>query len=145
MEEISLLEEVKIASPFELEIKVHKPGADKYILNCHGKVSQVLMCSKALKEFEHPCDLNFEVVVDLDAKVPTWELNGDYDEVYEIRVNPCSPDFDISEIIRQEIILQEPMVPISDESLSVDWIEHEEEKPEVDPRWEALKKLKKDS
>lgn len=142
---MSHLEDIRIATDLEMDFNCHQTGVSSFILKCKGKTTQLLECSRSLKDYGHEVNLQFDILIELDAKAKSgFDIDNMEDEAYEICVNSNNPDFDISEIIRQEILIQEPMIPLNPDTESNEWLEVEEkeETEKIDPRWEALKKLK---
>lgn len=151
-EEMKCIEDVRFANAVVVSLDTHQTGVNSFVLKCHLESVQILECSRTLKDFRNPVDFTFEVIVTLNSKTER-SLGIDYTDnmhkmhnmdegAYEVCVHSHETNFDISEIIRQEVLLQEPMIPIDPEADTQEWIEAEEEKEKVDPRWAALKKLK---
>ncbi len=141
-DELDSVTDIKFAEPLSVYFDCQQTSASEYLLKCRVKTTQVLECSRTLSEYENKVDLVFEIIIELKKTMRDWEVCDEEDEVYKILVNPNASDFDISEIVRQEILLHEPMVPVGDKDTSGDYIEEEEDESGIDPRWAALKKLK---
>lgn len=142
-EELKHMENVRFASDVTLSIDVHQTGVNSFVLKCQLEGKQILECSRTLKDFESPLNLDFEILAELNSKSEkTIDVDNMDEEAYEIQIQSHQTEFDISEIVRQEVLLQEPMVPIDPQADTQEWIEAEEEEEKTDPRWDALKKLK---
>ena len=106
-----------------------------------------LTCDISNEEFAHPISNNIKVLV---------KFGEEYDDSNEEVITIPSGDssFNISQIIYEAIVLSIPMKKISPnvneeddyhkilEKFSPKNKEEEEKTEEIDPRWEALKKLK---
>jgi len=107
------------------------------------------ICARSLDEFEY--ELSYPLTILLrrqkSTKKPDWEDDGE--ETFQVTVPEDLRELDITEIIRQTIELERPLSPIKpgveipDGVLpdDVPIVEAVEEEP-IDPRWEALRKLK---
>ena len=72
------------------------------------------------------------------------ELDDTDDETFGFRVPSVQDHVDVTECVRQLVILQEPLHPVKDDP-DKDFVWEAGEKSEVpdgDPRWEKLKALK---
>lgn len=142
-EELKHIEDIRFAQDVAVSIDTHQTGVSSFVLKCQLESVQILECSRTLKDFNNPLDLSFEIVVALNSKTERAIDVDNMDEgAYEVCFHSHETSFDISEIIRQEVLLQEPMIPIDPKADSQEWIEAEEEEEKIDPRWAALKKLK---
>lgn len=149
------IEDIRFVDKLTIKVDAHQMGINSFILKCKGSAVQYLECSRTLKDFESPVAFQFEIHVKVDSKskIETEGYNVDEvsDEAYEVAIKPQDDYFDITEMVRQEILLKEPMIPIDPNTSDKEWIESEElgeadgeDKP-TDPRWDALKKLKIES
>ncbi len=97
--------------------------------------------------FDRP--FSTEIVVEVERlSVAKQELDEDDADVFAYKI-PQGQDFvDVSECIRQLVILQEPVAPVKNPDEDFIFVSNnqpdegsEEAKP-LDPRWEKLKALK---
>ncbi|TXF77232.1 YceD family protein [Chryseobacterium sp.] len=102
-----------------------------------------LVCDITNDHFDHPVENEMKVLV---------KFGEEYDDSDEDVITIPSKDhaFNVAQLIYEEVMLAIPMKKISpdisDEDLAIleqfSPKEEIEEEPKVDPRWEALKKLK---
>ncbi len=105
-----------------------------------------LVCDISNEEFDHPIEHEIKVLV---------KFGEEYDDSDEDVITIPSTDhaFNVAQLIYEDVILSIPMKKVSanidDEDLEIldkyspKEAENEEtDKEEIDPRWEALKKLK---
>ena len=107
------------------------------------------ICARSLDEFEF--ELTYPLAILLrrqkSTTKPDWEDDGE--ETFQVTVPEDLRELDITEIIRQTIELERPLSPVKPgveipEGVlpdDVPIVEEVEEEP-IDPRWEALRKLK---
>ncbi len=105
-----------------------------------------LICDISNEPFRHPIENEVKVLVKFGE-----EYDDSNEEVITIPMNDHS--FNIAQLIYEDVVLSIPMKKISPEVSEEDLEilekfssgiedEKEEEEPESDPRWDALKKLK---
>lgn len=105
-----------------------------------------LICDISNETFRHPIENEVKVLVKFGE-----EYDDSNEEVITIPMNDHS--FNIAQLIYEDVVLSIPMKKISPEVSEEDLEilekfspgiedEKEEEEPESDPRWDALKKLK---
>ena len=134
---------LRLASDVAVDILV-TPIKDGWMLDCKAIGSQILECSRSTEDFEHKFSVGFQVLVEIETKVANWEMmEEDDDNIFRIRLNPQSDGFSIEECLRQSILLEEPISPISNPGDDFKWDDPKNQDAEVDPRWNALLKLKK--
>lgn len=128
---------------------VHNVGSMFRIsLNVIGEV--VVACDRCLDDLTVPIDANYEFAVRMG------DGNDEQDDVYYLAERDNA--FDISDILYDTILLALPIVRYHEEGECNQemagqlrkYAEHDEDNGEedsqaVDPRWEALKKLKNDN
>ena len=120
----------------------------EFEIKVHGTVE--LICDLTTEAFNEPIENEIKILV---------KFGEEYDDSDEdiITIPRQDHEFNISQLVYEAIVLAVPMKKISpnisDEDLSLldqyssDILptgdSNEEEEPEIDPRWDALKKLKK--
>ncbi len=102
------------------------------------------ICGRSLEEFEAELDFPFTILIRRQGsiKTPQWEDDGE--ETYQVVVPEDLRELDVTEVLRQAIELERPLSPIKpgvDLPEGVLPEEAPQEEP-IDPRWEALRKLK---
>lgn len=105
---------------------------------------QMLICSRTLEEFEHPFKVPLHVRIVLDSRANACELSDGDEEEYLLRANPTVSMVDLSECIRQQILLNEPFTPLKNPEEEFRWSSEEgAEEEEKSSPWGELEKLKK--
>jgi len=141
-----IFDELHLKGDLVAQVLVSPEGPSKCLVT--GSISgvQTLTCVRSLEPFDRPFET--ELVIEVErTQVAKQELNDEDDEVYAYSI-PQSQDFvDVSECVRELIILQEPLAPVKNPD--EDFIFVTNNKPEeedggkpTDPRWEKLKALK---
>ena len=136
-------EGVRLVGSVVVELNVERAPNEATL---DGEVSgkQWLVCGRSLEEFEHPFVIPLRIKVCLDPHCNSCELDDGEDEEYLIRINPTAPTLDLSECIRQQILLNQPINPTKNPDEEFQWsLQEEGLKEESDPRWRELEKLKK--
>lgn len=140
----SLFEELRLEGSLRGEFQVFPQGSESYLV--HGSVqgTQILTCVRTLETFSHPFDLELSIDVKRSSQVATQEMEDDDGDTYLVRIPALQESVDITECVRQLVILQEPMNPVKDPSGDFVWKDPgaEPEESVSDPRWEKLKALK---
>ncbi len=140
----ALFEELHLTGPLKLGVSVIPEGKDKWFLS--GTVSGVqnLICARTAEPFERPFEEKITLSVFRTQGVASQELEDDGDEVYHFRIPMNQSGVDITECIRELVILQEPICPVKDPGRDFEWKDGDTPvSPEEDPRWEQLKALKR--
>lgn len=142
-----VFDELHLKGDLVAQVLVSPEGPSKCLVT--GSISgvQTLTCSRSLELFDRPFET--EMVVEVERiQVGAQELNDDDDEVFAYKI-PLAQDFvDVSECVRQLVLLQEPIAPVKNPDEDFIFVtnkqtddETEGAKP-MDPRWEKLKALK---
>ncbi|RKQ63759.1 uncharacterized protein C7457_0640 [Thermovibrio guaymasensis] len=134
-------EEVSKSSPFKLHLEVKKKPVGYQVKGrVTGEVE--LTCSRCLKKFSHKVDREFNY--DL---MPTSQISGGQIKSGELDIKFSDESIlDLAEVVQEQVMLELPVKPLcSPECKEVKYtegeFEEEEEKREVDKRWEKLKEL----
>ncbi len=134
--------EIRLSGPATVELKIDRSGKEVFLT---GRVfgRQWLTDCRTLEEFEHSFDVPVEARVVIDPHVASSEFDDSAEDEFLLKVNPQEGEVDLTECLRQQILLNEPLRPVKDPDAEFSWIESEE-KPEekADPRWGKLKQLK---
>ena len=130
--------------PTKVDVKMGMDFREGLIsLNFVGKGSMTFPCDLCLELFDQAIEFTRTVVLKYGE--------GDSEDDDVLYISPQENQLDVSQIIYDEIILSLPMKkthPLNeDESPSCNpeqlkFLEQKEEEKPMDPRWEALKKLK---
>ena len=104
---------------------------------------QTLTCSRTLDLFDRP--FTTEIVAEVERlPIAKQELDEDDADVFAYKI-PQGQDFvDVSECVRQLVILQEPQAPVKNPDEDFIFVSNNpaDEEPQTDPRWDKLKALK---
>lgn len=134
---------------------INRLGSDIFI-HIHYKGMFVLQCARCLEDYNAPISGELEVTV---KEAPGRHGKAeDEDELVDFYFDSVSnDDLDLSAALFDEIMIETPIMPlcrkdcsgveIKDKDILVDFDGVPKKKvpveKEIDPRWEALKKLKK--
>ncbi len=102
------------------------------------------ICGRSLEEFEADLTFPFTLLFRRKASMKVLEWEDDGEETYQVTVPEDLRELDITEVLRQSIELERPLSPVKPGVGLPEGALPEEvpvEEP-VDPRWEALRKLK---
>ena len=136
------LGEVRLSGPATVELGIER--AQREIL-LSGRVfgKQWLTDCRTLEEYEHSFDVPLLVRVVLDPHVASSVFDDGDEEEFLLTVNPQEGEIDLTECVRQQILLNEPLRPVKDPDAEFKWVEAEEKPGEkIDPRWGKLQRLK---
>ena len=143
-----IFDELHLKGDLVAEVLVSPEGENKCLVT--GSVSgvQTLTCSRTLELFDRP--FTTEVVIEVTrSQVAKQELDEDDVDVFAYQIPQGQSFVDVSECVRQLVILQEPVAPVKNPDEDFIFVtnnqpdegESEPQKP-LDPRWEKLKALK---
>jgi uncharacterized protein len=114
--------------------------------------SALLECARCLSQFESPVQGDFRIVCVHASDVGTEGRNNEFsEEEIDFVFNDTTDEIDVTPLIYEEVMVSLPMKPLCSEQCRGFEVEKKEtperrvaEKDDtIDPRWEALKKLKK--
>lgn len=142
-----IFDELHLKGDLVAQVLVSPEGDNKWLVT--GTISgvQTLTCSRTLEPFDRP--FSTEIVVEVERiQVAKQELDDEDVDVYAYKIPQGQYFVDVSECIRELIILQEPQAPVKNPDEDFIFVtnnkpeeETDGEKP-LDPRWEKLKALK---
>jgi uncharacterized protein len=78
--------------------------------------SQEFACARTLELFERPFEIEVEAVVLVMAGLTQQKEDDGDDDFFTIKVPAFQNEVDLTETIRQLVILQEPMIPVKEET-----------------------------
>ena len=139
-----VFEELRIKGELHADLSVFPEDSNKWILSGTLFGVQVLECSRSLELFDHPFETPISFWVELVPGLAKQELDDSDDGTFGIRIPAVQDHVDVTECIRQLVILQEPLHPVKDDpDKAFVWeIGEKSSKTKEDPRWEKLKALK---
>lgn len=144
-------QEVRFEAPFTGEAEVWNIG-DRLLLKAKLFGDATLHCSRCLTEFTEPLDVHFEEEF-VSGEVPEEDADEDEEEESGRTVSAYTGDeIDLTEPLRENILLELPMKPLCDEDcqglcptcgsdLNEGACTCEDVKGDVDPRLAVLKDL----
>jgi uncharacterized protein len=140
----NVFEELRLQDPLQVELTVVPEDSNKWVLTGTLSGVQVLECSRTLELFDHPFETPISFWVELIPGLAEQELDDSDDETFGFRVPQVQDHVDVTECVRQLVILQEPLHPVKDDpDKAFVWeVGEKSEEPKEDPRWEKLKALK---
>jgi uncharacterized protein len=140
-----LFDELRLKDSLTVSVLVSPQGGDQWLLSGSLSGKQVLICARTLEPFENSFETPMVIRVERTQSVAQQEMDDDDDEVFSYRIPVVQDYVDVTECVRQLVILQEPIRPVKDPDKDFTWNfdEKTSETPKVDPRWEKLKVLKR--
>ncbi|MBQ3720369.1 MAG: DUF177 domain-containing protein [Fibrobacter sp.] len=143
-----IFDELHLKGDLVAEVLVSPEGPGKCLVTGTLSGVQTLTCSRTLDLFDRP--FTTEIVAEVERlPIAKQELDEDDADVFAYKI-PQGQDFvDVSECIRQLVLLQEPVAPVKNPDEDFIFVSNnppdegsdEAAKP-MDPRWEKLKALK---
>jgi uncharacterized protein len=137
------LEEPVIEEPVSGAFFVQPNGGNEFILEGTLAGRQKLTCVRSLEEFFEPFEVKFRILIRKLAGVKKQVMDDGDEDLFRIDVNPSQKTLDLSECLRQLILLEQPINPVKEPEKDFQWEEQRPGKHEVDPRWAKLEALKK--
>jgi uncharacterized protein len=143
-----IFDELHLKGDLVAEVLVSPEGPGKCLVTGTLSGVQTLTCSRTLDLFDRP--FTTEIVAEVERlPIAKQELDEDDADVFAYKI-PQGQDFvDVSECIRQLVLLQEPVAPVKNPDEDFIFVSNNPpddgadgaEKP-MDPRWEKLMALK---
>ena len=143
-----LFDELHLVGNLEAKLLISPESGDRFLLT--GKLSGVqnLVCSRTLEPFDRP--FSTEMVLEVTrCQVANQELDDEDADVYAYRIPQNQEFVEVSECVRELVILQEPQAPVKnpEENFIFEPNNQADEGPDgaekpMDPRWDKLKALK---
>ena len=141
----ALFDELKLDGSLRADLEVFEAGEGVARIQGTLQGAQLLTCSRSLEPFVRPFEIDVLVDAQKDDGLREQVLEDEDDELFVFRIPASQESVDITECIRQLIMLQEPMNPVKDPSQDFTWKDPEAKAAQAqgtDPRWEKLKELK---
>lgn len=139
-----LFDELHLKGDLVAQVLVSPEGDSKWLVT--GTISgvQTLTCSRTLELFDRPFET--EMVVEVERiQIAQQELDEDDVDVFAYKIPQGQLFVDVSECVRQLVILQEPQAPVKNPDEDFIFVTNktsDDESETMDPRWEKLKALK---
>lgn len=139
-----ILSEADAVGPVIVEGKVDI-GPKEMVVDLRVRLSTREICGRSLEEFEHPLDVPVKLVLRRSNEVQGAQWEEDGEDVWEARISDDLRELDIEEVLRQAVELERPLSPVKPGTPLPAGVlpeqDDEDSKP-IDPRWEALRRLK---
>lgn len=139
-----LFAELRLVGDLSANLLLSPEDQGKFLLTGSISGTQRLTCARTLEEFDNPFET--EIVVEVERTgVASQELDDEDEETFVLRIPVGQAFVDLTECIRQMVILQEPMYPVKNPDEDFKWTApgQEVEVAAEDPRWAKLKALKR--
>lgn len=143
-EAASLFEELRLDGELEGNFQIYLQGDDRYLVNGSIRGAQLLTCVRTLEAFHHDFDTEAVFEVEKATGIQAQEMDDDDGDTFLVRIPALQEYVDITEIVRQLVILQEPMNPVKDPASDFVWKDKDSvpDSATSDPRWDKLKALR---
>jgi uncharacterized metal-binding protein YceD (DUF177 family) len=140
----ALFDELHLDGTLRGEFQIFPQGGDSFLVNGVIQGTQLLTCVRTLELFPRPFQLELVMDVQKTSGISAQEVEDEDGDTFVVRIPAIQDDVDITECVRQLVIIQEPMNPVKDPSGDFIWKDKdvESEQPESDSRWDKLKALK---
>ena len=107
-------------------------------LRCHTRE----ICGRSLEEFEHPLEIPVKILLHRSTTVQGVVWQDDGEDVFEASISEDLRELDIEEVLRQAVVLERPISPVKPGTPLPEGVLEEAEQEALDPRWEALRKIR---
>jgi uncharacterized protein len=141
----SLFDELRLEGPLQADFSVFEISDGSYRLEGSLKGAQLMTCVRTLDTFIRPFEVEATIEVVKDSSIREQVLEDEDEDLFRFLIPALQENVDISECVRQLVLLQEPISPVKEPSQDFSWKETEDKSdaPDAtDPRWEKLKELK---
>jgi uncharacterized protein len=143
-DEHALFEELRLEGSLRGNFQIFVQDAGHFLVKGTLQGVQNLTCVRTLESFLRPFQCDLVMDVQKISGVPAQEMEDEDGDTFVVRIPALQDEVDITECVRQLVILQEPMNPVKDPGSDFVWKDKGDEsgEPEGDPRWDKLKALK---
>ena len=110
-----LFKELRLKGELNCKLTVLK---EKGGFSVKGTVSgtQEFVCSRTLEPFDRPFEIEIDVMVLAEAGLTQQKEDDGSEDFFTIKVSANQNEVDLTETVRQLVILQEPMIPVKEEA-----------------------------
>jgi uncharacterized protein len=109
-----LFKDLRIIGPIGCVFAIQKEKGG-YTVKGTVKGTQEFMCSKTLEPFERPFEVKIDVLVFQEQGLTQQQEDDGSEDFFKIKIPANQNEVDLTETVRQLVILQEPMIPVKDE------------------------------
>lgn len=140
----ALFEELRLDGLLEGRFQIFPQGDDRFLVNGSVQGAQFLTCVRTLETFRNAFSTELVFEVEKATGIQVQEMDDDDGDTFVVRIPALQEYVDITEIVRQLVILQEPMNPVKDPGSDFVWKDKDSgpDSDTSDPRWDKLKALR---
>jgi len=109
-----LFRELRLKGPLNCSFAVKKEKSG-FTVRGIASGSQEFACSRTLEPFERYFEVEVDALVLQEQGLTQQEEDDGSEDFFKIRVPANQNEVDLTETVRQLVILQEPMVPVKEE------------------------------
>ena len=109
-----LFRELRLKGPLNCDFTVKKEKGG-FTIKGIASGSQEFACSRTLEPFERPFEIEVDVLVLWEQGLTQQEEDDGGEDFFKIKVPANQNEVDLTETVRQLVILQEPMIPVKEE------------------------------
>ena len=114
-DEPNLFKELRLKGPLNCKVTVSKEKGG-FAVKGVASGSQEFACAKTLELFEQPFEVELDALVLQEQGLAQQEEDDGSEDFFKIRVPVNQNEVDLTETVRQLVILQEPMIPVKEET-----------------------------
>jgi len=110
-----LFKELRLKGPLDFNFAVSKEKGG-FAVKGTASGSQEFTCARTLELFERPFEVEVDVLVLQEQGLAQQEEDDGSEDFFKIKVPANQSEADLTETVRQLVILQEPMIPVKEET-----------------------------
>lgn len=138
---VDLFRDLKLEGRLKAQVHFVSVDRDSFSLRICLEGSQNLLCVRTLEPFTRNFRVDFRVEIQKVSGLATVAFDDSDDDVYCISVPQAQNWVDISECVRQQVILQEPMNPVANPEAEFVWTDKAVAEQSEDPAQSPWAKL----
>jgi uncharacterized protein len=108
-----LFRELRLKSPLNCNFAVNKERGG-FVVKGIASGSQEFACSKTLELFERYFEVKIDALVLQEQGLAQQEEDDGNEDFFKIKIPANQSEVDLTETVRQLVILQEPMIPVKE-------------------------------
>jgi uncharacterized protein len=113
-DEPALFKELRLKGLLRFDFAVNKEKGG-FTVKGIASGSQEFACSRSLEPFERPFEIEVAALVLAETGLTQQKEDDGDDDLFTIRIPANQSEVDLTETVRQLVILQEPMIPVKEE------------------------------
>lgn len=113
-DEPNLFRELRLKGPLNCKFTVSKEKGG-FAVKGITSGSQEFACARTLELFERPFEVEVDTLVFQEQGLAQQEEDDGSEDFFRIKVPVSQNEVDLTETVRQLVILQEPMIPVKEE------------------------------